>query len=155
MSLFTRRFLLTAAVMGGVSQAQAARVLTVHKTPGCGCCDGWAQHMRAGGFTVTVIETDTLDRVRREAGVPDTMAGCHTGFSGLHVIEGHVPAAAVERLLSAPSAWAGIAVPGMPIGSPGMEVPDQTPETYQIWAWQRGGSPTRFATARGGTLLPG
>ena len=111
--------------------------------------------MRVAGLTVTVIETDTLDRVRREAGVPDAMAGCHTGFIGLHVIEGHVPAAAVERLLSAPSAWAGIAVPGMPIGSPGMEVPDQTPETYQIWAWQRGGSPTRFATARGGTLLPG
>ena len=155
MPLFTRRVLLTAALMGGLPPARAARVLTVHKTPGCGCCDGWAQHMRAAGFVVTVVESDTLDRVRREAGVPDTMAGCHTGFIGSHVIEGHVPAAAVERLLSAPNAWAGIAVPGMPIGSPGMEVPDQTPETYQIWAWQRGGSPTRFAIARGGTLLPG
>ncbi len=87
--------------------------------------------------------------------MPDTMAGCHTGFIGRHVIEGHVPAAAVEWLLSAPSTWAGIAVPGMPIGSPGMEIPDQTPETYQIWAWQRGGKATRFATARGGPLLPG
>ncbi len=87
--------------------------------------------MRAARFTVTVVETDTLDRVRREAGVPDTMAGCHTGFIGSHVIEGHVPAAAVERLLSAPSTWAGIAVPGMPIGSPGMETPQGDREPYE------------------------
>lgn len=141
--------------MGGLSPAQGARVLTVHKTPGCGCCDGWAQHMRAAGFTVSVVETDVLDHIRRRAGVPDAMAGCHTGFIGPHVIEGHVPAAAVERLLSSPTPWAGIAVPGMPIGSPGMEVPDQTTETYQIWAWRQGGPPTRFVMARGDTLLPG
>jgi len=138
-----------------VSPARAERALTVHKTPGCGCCDGWAQHLRAAGFTVTVKETDALDQVRRQAGVPDRMASCHTGFIGPYVIEGHVPAAAVERLLSAPNTWAGIAVPGMPLGSPGMEVPDQAPETYQVWSWRRGGPPARFAMARGSALLPG
>jgi hypothetical protein len=142
MPLFTRRLLLTVALVGGVFPARAERVLAVHKTPGCGCCDGWARHMRAAGFTVTVTE-------------PDDMAGCHTGFIGPYVIEGHVPAAAVERLLSAPNNWAGIAVPGMPIGSPGMEVPDQVPDTYQIWGWRRGVPPARFAMARGGALLPG
>lgn len=155
MPLFTRRLLLTVALVGGVFPARAERVLAVHKMPGCGCCDGWARHMRAAGFTVTVTETDALDRVRQQAGVPDGMAGCHTSFIGRYVIEGHVPAAAVERLLSAPNNWAGIAVPGMPIGSPGMEVPDQAPETYQIWCWRRGAPPARFAMARGGTLPPG
>jgi hypothetical protein len=111
--------------------------------------------MRAAGFSVTVHETDALDRLRREAGVPVGLAGCHTGFLGALVIEGHVPAAAVSRLLAAPGAWNGIAVAGMPIGSPGMEAPDHASETYRIWAWRRGGPSVVFAMARGGELVGG
>lgn len=110
--------------------------------------------MRTAGFAVSVTETPSLDRIRRDAGVPDAVAGCHTGFIEDLVVEGHVPAAAVEKLLSAPASWRGIAVPGMPLGSPGMEVPGQAPEVYDIWAIPRVGAPVLFARARGSALLP-
>ena len=154
MRVFTRRFMLAAAPIAVISPVRAAQVVTAYKTPGCACCEGWAQHLRSAGFTVNMVETAELDRIRREAGVPEAMAGCHTGFIDRLTIEGHVPAAAVERLLAAPSSWFGIAVPGMPIGSPGMEAPGQVPATYEIWGLRRGAVPIRFATARGSALLP-
>ena len=155
MRMFTRRLMVTAAVAIWLTPARASRTVKVYKAPGCGCCDGWASHMRAAGFAVSVTETPSLDRIRRDAGVPDAVAGCHTGFIDDLVIEGHAPAAAVEKLLSAPGRWRGIGVPGMPLGSPGMEVPDQAPEPYDVWAFARTGMPVRFARARGTELLPG
>ena len=101
--------------------AQELPSLTVSKDPTCGCCGGWVEHMRAAGFTVEVIETNGLNRVKARLGVPATLASCHTGEIARYVIEGHVPAAEVKRLLAERPSAKGLAVPGMPVGSPGME----------------------------------
>jgi hypothetical protein len=111
--------LLTAAALTGPSPAAIAQEtsVTVHKDPNCGCCTGWVQHLRESGFTVGVEETPDLDSVRTRLGVPR----CHTAEVAGYVVEGHVPAAAVRRLLAERPNAKGLAVPGMPVGSPGME----------------------------------
>lgn len=100
--------------------AQTAAIL-VHKDPNCGCCAGWVRHLKDAGFAVTVEETADLQVVRRRLGVPSDLAACHTAEIAGYVIEGHVPAAAVRQLLDRRPAAVGLAVPGMPAGSPGME----------------------------------
>lgn len=101
--------------------AEGTRV-TVYKSPTCGCCSDWVDHMREAGFDVTVEDVADLDAVKREHGVPGPLQSCHTAIVDGYVIEGHVPADLVARLLAErpADAW-GIAVPGMPAGSPGME----------------------------------
>lgn len=110
--------------------------------------------MRAAGHVVDVKASGALDRIRQGVGVPDELAGCHTSMIGDLVVEGHVPAAAVARLLAARDRWFGLAVAGMPLGSPGMEVAGQPAEVYPIWALRRDGPPVLLARARGGALLP-
>lgn len=105
-------------------------VVTVHKDPSCGCCTGWVQHLQKNGFIAKVIETPRIDAVKTRLGVPVDLASCHTAEVAGYVIEGHVPATAVKRLLAEKPAAKGLAVPGMPIGSPGME--GGTPETYDV-----------------------
>lgn len=107
----------------------AEPVIKVHKDPNCGCCTGWAQHLRQAGFTVEVYETLDLDSVRSRLGVPPELAACHTAEMGGYLIEGHVPALAVRRLLTERPSVKGLAVPGMPIGSPGMEGEPAQPYT--------------------------
>ncbi len=107
--------------------------LRVFKATGCACCDAWVLHLREAGIWARVSERSDLAPVRRAAGVPDDLAGCHTAFADGVIVEGHVPAAAVSTFLHNPGQWRGIAVAGMPLGSPGMEVAGQTPETYPIW----------------------
>lgn len=109
-----------AAPAAQAQTADAGRSMTVVKTPWCGCCGAWAERMREAGFAVTVEEADDLAPVRQAAGVPDGVAGCHTARVGGYVIEGHVPAVAIEKLLAERPAVTGIAAPGMPAGSPGM-----------------------------------
>ena len=104
--------------------------ITVHKDPNCGCCSGWVDHLRAAGFSVDVQETADLVRVRQRYGVPPELTACHTAIVGGYVIEGHVPALAIRRLLAQRPDVKGIAVPGMPIGSPGME--GGTPQPYAV-----------------------
>ncbi|HEX6011868.1 MAG TPA: DUF411 domain-containing protein [Geminicoccaceae bacterium] len=130
-----------AAAMG---QARAAaRSLQVFKTPGCGCCEGWAEHLRANGFACEVTEHAELARVKDRLGVPESLRSCHTGTLEGYVVEGHVPAAALERLLiERPAAVAGLAVPGMPMGSPGM--PSPHPEAYEVVAFGADGSQRTF-----------
>lgn len=100
---------------------QDARTLVVYKDPNCGCCGKWAEHMETHGFSVeNIIESDLSAR-KRELGVPPRMWSCHTAVIDGYVIEGHVPAADVERLLGERPKARGLAVPGMPLGSPGME----------------------------------
>jgi hypothetical protein len=152
-SLVTRRLLLAFSAAIGSLPAHARPTLRTFKNPGCACCDGWAKHVRGAGFAVTLTETPSLDRIRAAAGVPDDLAGCHTSFFGDLVAEGHVPAAAITRLLENTQGWRGIAVPGMPIGSPGMEVPGTAPEIYEIWAFAPGKRRQMFARARGGELV--
>lgn len=105
-------------------------VVTVHKDPNCGCCAGWVQHLQKAGFSTKVIETTLLDAVKARLGVPDELAACHTAEAAGYVIEGHVPAIALKRFLTERPNAAGLAVPGMPVGSPGME--GGNPETYEV-----------------------
>lgn len=92
----------------------------VHKDPNCGCCAGWAKHLEAAGFPVRIDETTDLDAIRSRLRVPADLAACHTAEVGGYVVEGHVPALAIKRLLEERPNAVGIAVPGMPAGSPGM-----------------------------------
>jgi hypothetical protein len=100
--------------------AQTSNIL-VHKDPDCGCCTGWVRHLEDAGFAVTVEETTDLQPVKKRLGVPADLAACHTAEVDGYVLEGHVPAVAVRRLLEKRPTAIGLAVPGMPAGSPGME----------------------------------
>jgi hypothetical protein len=107
-------------------------LITVSKDPNCGCCSGWVEHIRAAGFQVREHNTADLPSVKRRLGVPDDIASCHTAEVAGYVIEGHVPASAIKRLLTERPTATGLAVPGMPTGSPGMEVPGSPNEAYDV-----------------------
>lgn len=128
--LSRRAFLRAAAVTaGGVvlvhpawTEAQPARsVVTVYKDPNCGCCELWVDHLKAAGFAVTVRDTSDMASVKASFGVPEALGSCHTARAGSYTIEGHVPADLIRKLLAEKPVARGLAVPGMPIGSPGME----------------------------------
>ncbi len=111
--------------------------VTVFKSPYCGCCAKWVDHMRAAGFTVAVRDMEDLTSVKKMAGVPAELESCHTASVGGYIIEGHVPPEAVRRLLSGETGYRGLAVPGMPSGSPGME--GGTPEPYVVYGFDASG----------------
>src|SRR5207244_7320388 len=111
------------------AEAESAAIL-VHKDPNCSCCAGWVQHLKDAGFAVRVEETANLQPVRNRLGVPTDLAACHTAEVDGYVLEGHVPALAVRRLLEERSTAIGFSVPGMPAGSPGME--GGTPKRYGV-----------------------
>ena len=104
----------------------------VFKSPTCACCAKWVEHLRAHGFAVQVTDVPDVGRVKREHGVPERLASCHTALVGGYFVEGHVPAEDVKRLLEKRPRIAGLALPGMPIGSPGMEGPN--PEPFDVLA---------------------
>ncbi len=122
---------LSSAVIGGAASAAEARDITVYKTPWCGCCKGWIAHLRKAGFRAKVVEVEDLAPIRNKHGVPFELSSCHTGVIAGYVVEGHVPPADVVRLVREKPKALGITVPGMPIGSPGMEAPDGRTEAYQ------------------------
>jgi len=128
-----RRMLIAGAAsllqIGAVSAATEA-LITVHKDPTCGCCSGWVQHLQDASFVTKVLDTTDIDAVKRRLGVPDDLAACHTAEVAGYIIEGHVPAAALKRFLAEKPQATGLAVPGMPIGSPGME--GGRPEKYDV-----------------------
>lgn len=116
--------LLGLSTLGGISTAVAADdEVVMYKDPNCGCCGKWAEHMREHGFKVKEVATTQMGQVKGEAGVPQALGSCHTARVGGYVVEGHVPAADVRRMLTEKPAIAGISAPGMPMGSPGMEGP--------------------------------
>ena len=115
----------------------------VYLTPTCGCCGKWVQHLEAAKFIVKRTVTPELDAVPARRRVPETLRSCHTAVVGKYLVEGHVPVDLVERLLKERPAIAGIAVPGMPIGSPGMEGPN--PQPYSIVAFRADGTTYEFA----------
>lgn len=117
------------ALAAGCAQA-APREITVYKTPWCGCCGGWVTHMAKAGFKPIVIDVEDLAPVRAEQGVPFELSSCHTGVVAGYVVEGHVPPADVHRLLKERPRALGLVVPGMPIGSPGMENPQGAKEKF-------------------------
>ncbi len=125
-----------------VADASLPTVL-VYKSPTCGCCNGWVEHMRQAGFTVDARDVRDLISVKMDGGVPTQMSSCHTAIIDGYVVEGHVPAEQVKRLLAERPEVAGIAVPGMPIGSPGME--GANPEPYQVLSFTHAGEAAVFA----------
>ena len=126
----------------GFPALAAAHEMTVFMSPTCLCCTKWAKHMRSGGFSGHVVSQQHMGPVKERIGVPAALRSCHTAVVGGYVIEGHVPADAVSRLLQERPAVAGLAVPGMPAGAPGMESP--RPERYRILSFDRGGANTVF-----------
>ena len=116
----------------------------VFKSPTCGCCGSWVEHMRAAGFTVKVTEVDDTTATRKRLGLPDRYGSCHTATVGGYVLEGHVPAAEVKRLLAAKPKAIGLAVPGMPPSAPGMDVPGRK-DPYQVLLVDASGQSTVFA----------
>ncbi len=106
--------------------------MTMYKDPYCGCCEGWANHMKAAGFDVTVKVEEGMDEIKAKHGVPETFASCHTAIVDGYVIEGHVPAGAVKKLLAEHPAAKVLTAPGMPMGSPGMEIPGKAADTYDV-----------------------
>jgi len=125
------------AMVSGCSKESDAQTVTVYKSPTCGCCKNWIAHLEDNGFKVISHDTRDMDSVKREQGVPVTMASCHTALVDGYIIEGHVPASAIQRLLKEKPAVAGLAVPGMPMGSPGMEGPRKDP--YNVLLFNRSG----------------
>lgn len=122
-----------------------APVVDVYKSPTCGCCNNWVKHMQENGFRVVTHDTANVDPVKDADGVPKSARSCHTGHVGGYVIEGHVPADLVKKLLhDHPAGIAGLAVPGMVAGSPGMEGP--YPEHYDVLAFTRDGKTSVYAS---------
>ncbi|MBL8566247.1 MAG: DUF411 domain-containing protein [Hyphomicrobiaceae bacterium] len=123
---------------GFLSPARSQRrlLVVVHKDPNCGCCTAWARHLERAGFGVTMVETPAVEAVKRRLGVPGNLASCHTAELEGYVLEGHVPLHAIERLLVERPEAKGLAVPGMPSGSPGME--GGTSEAYEVFLFGPG-----------------
>lgn len=143
-----RRVLVTLAAVavglaGSVRAEEPTRVVT-WRSPSCGCCEKWAEHLEASGFRVELREVRDVAPVKATHGVPPALAACHTALVEGYVVEGHVPAADVARLLAERPAIRGLAVPGMPEGSPGMEGPN--PERYQVLSFDDAGHVEVFAT---------
>jgi hypothetical protein len=127
------------------AQAQDALPrIVVNRDPSCGCCGGWVEHVRKAGFAAEVVESTDMNRVKTRLGVPQALAACHTAEVDGYVIEGHVPAAAIRRLLVEKPAAKGLAVPGMPVGSPGMEQGDRR-QAYATILFMRDGRRQLFA----------
>lgn len=124
--------------------AAEAHKVVVYKSPACGCCSQWVEHMKKNGFAVEVHKVRNVEPFRQRFGVPDSMASCHTALVGGYAIEGHVPAADVKRLLREKPKARGIAVPGMVSGSPGMEQGDQK-DPYNVMLFKSNGRATVFA----------
>jgi hypothetical protein len=143
--------LVTAAVStAGVESAQRqvlqGPTVQVYKLSTCGCCASWVQHLEANGFTTRVMNLDDLSEIKAANNVPGPAQSCHTATVDGYVIEGHVPAADVRRLLKERPAVLGLAVPGMPIGSPGMEVPNVKPVPYDVVSFDRRGQLRVFSS---------
>ena len=126
-------------------QTSSGPLVEVFKTPTCGCCSKWVEHMRANGFDAKVHDLLDLSEIKNTRGVPDNAQSCHTAVVGGYVVEGHVPASDVQRLLKEKPAVVGITVPGMPVGSPGMEYPGTRPEPYAVLSFDKARATRVFA----------
>jgi hypothetical protein len=133
-----------AAALPAITRADAPSI-TVYKDPSCGCCTKWVEHLRTAGFRPAVHDRSDMDALKDSLGVPAALRSCHTAVAGKYVIEGHVPASDVTRLLGAkPRGVVGLAVPDMPAGSPGMEMSGRR-EAYDVVAFSANGKTTVFA----------
>ena len=141
---FASLALTTAAVRTSPSDAPAKKpVITVYKDPSCGCCKNWIAHLIKNGYRVDAKDSPDMAEIKRTLGVPTGMRACHTAMVNGYLIEGHVPAADIDRLLAQKPKIAGLAVPGMPAGSPGME--GAAAQRYQVLTFDKAGKTTVFA----------
>src|SRR5437868_12821321 len=129
------RIFLTALLVSFQLGAAAPQV-SVFKTATCGCCSKWVEHLKANGFAVAVTDVPSTAEYRKKYGVPDALQSCHTAIVNGYSIEGHVPAADIQRLLKSGAKAKGLAVPGMPAGSPGMEGPRRDPFNVMLFDGQ-------------------
>lgn len=146
----TRRNLLVAgtAAIGGVALSgctASAVPIKIYKNAGCGCCEVWVQILKAQGFETTAEDRDDLQQLKKQLRVPDDLAACHTAVVDRYVIEGHVPPVDIKRLLAQKPSALGLSVPGMPLGSPGMEVEGQPTQAYTVWLFKDGSERAPFA----------
>ena len=128
---------IAAATLPAATKAADLPLVTAHKDPNCGCCSEWVKHLDKAGFPVKAIDTGALTTVKARLGVPGDLYACHTAEVAGYVVEGHVPAVALIRFLTERPDAIGLAVPGMPIGSPGMEGGE--PETYDVIKFGKSG----------------
>jgi hypothetical protein len=137
---------LAAAIV--VAQKPAATTVEVFRSPTCGCCMKWVDHLRQAGFEMKVkeLEQDALDKLKAQHGIPQAAQSCHTARVAGYTVEGHVPVDAVQKLLKTKPAVAGIAVGGMPIGSPGMEIPSGQKQPFDVVTFSKDGSTRVFAS---------
>lgn len=150
-----RAFLRSAALLVGAAAlvpavARGADVapgtpITIYKDPDCGCCKLWVDHVTKAGFTATVHDTRDMDSVKASMGVPAALHSCHTARVGNYTIEGHVPADVIRQLLKEKPAGRGLAVPGMPAGSPGMEMGGRK-DAYDIKLFDKSGKSRTYAS---------
>lgn len=139
----TSSLIIALSLLAGINLAQAAERVEVFKSPYCGCCEKWVEHMRKAGFDVVTKDVNDVPAARMAAGMPERFGSCHTAKVGGYVVEGHVPAADVQRLLKEKPKAVGLAAPGMPHGSPGMET--NHPQPYDTLLVQADGSSKVFA----------
>jgi len=143
-----RAFLLAAGALLVCAPARAAAptlAIKVYKDPYCGCCGAWADRLKSAAFKVEIEEREDMDSVKSRLGVPGDLASCHTGTINGYVIEGHVPPDDIKRLVAERATAKGLAVPGMPVNSPGMEMPGEPNERYTVWLFRKDGSRAAFA----------
>ncbi len=136
--------LTTGAAAPSVNPTPKETRITVYKDPGCRCCKNWIDHLVKLGYTVDAKDTPAMAEVKRTLGVPAALTSCHTAVVNGYLIEGHVPAADIAKLLKERPKVAGLAVPGMPMGSPGMEGPRQ--QHYQVLSFDKKGKTGVFAS---------
>lgn len=141
-----KKLLLTSLCLGFFMSlfAESLPPVTVYKSKYCGCCGEWVKHMEKNGFNVTVVETEALNEVKIKYNVPAPLASCHTAIIGNFIVEGHTPASSIKRFLKeAPKDTIGLAVPGMPLGSPGMEQGNMK-QPYDVLAFDKQGHTVVF-----------
>ncbi len=138
-------FILSACTPGNSQPRAELASIVVYKTPSCGCCKKWVTHLEEAGFTVKTTDLDDLSNIKQQFGVPQNLRSCHTAVVDGYVVEGHVPADVVEKMLAEKPEIAGISVPGMPIGSPGMEVEGRPADRYKVLAFLKDGRSKVYA----------
>jgi hypothetical protein len=120
-------------------------LMTIYKSETCLCCEKWVDHVKAAGFKTTVHDRDPIEPLKDELAIPRHVRSCHTAQVGGYLVEGHVPAADIKRMLKEKPKFMGLAVPGMPIGTPGMDQPGVPAEPYHVVAFQKAGTTSVYA----------
>lgn len=141
--------LLASSMTTMAEEAVSGKEMTVYRSPTCGCCGKWIEHAKQNHFVIKDIVTDDMQAIKQKYGVPEKLASCHTAIVDGYVIEGHVPAADIDKLLKTKPKVTGISAPGMPMGSPGMEMGGKAAD-YDVVSFDNAGNVQVFSTHKDG-----